>query len=173
MDEKIDKKMTKNEQKKWVQDALKKKLDIEDAIELLKAQGYEEKERDKVLKILEIEKEEVDKMEIGFFQKRKLKKLLKKVREKKEETEKVMKELNSNLKKLSKKEDKKLKDMKKQMIIAIVGNPLKDIIGLNTVFEIVDDETGEDITKEELELSTIEEIDELLTDLLDKLDKEI
>lgn len=169
--------MNKKQIKEWVEDSIKKGYDREDIVDLLKS--YEEKgevTKEVSIKILEEYDDkfaEVEKTKISFFERRKLKKGIKKVRSIVEKGAEEIQKLTKHTKALNKKEKKKLDDLKEQMIEAIVGNVEKNKTGLNNIFDIDDEKTGKPIDRPTLESYTLEEIEELLTDLLDALEKEI
>jgi hypothetical protein len=165
--------MNKKEIKTWVDDAIKRRLDWEDVIELAEAQGMNKKEVEKVFKIFNEENREKEGMELSFFQKLRLKRLLRRGRKEVEKgTEKLL-ELSSRLKDLDKDERNELKLLKEKMILSIVGDKKRGIEGLNHIFDVTDDKSGKEITRRELEKSDLEDVADLLEDLLDKLEKEI
>lgn len=169
--------MNKKEIKKFVQDTLVKGYDRSDVEDLLNSwieEGKVSKE-DALLLIDAYDEEfaEVEKTKLGFFEKRRLKKALKKVREMVTTVSAQIQELTQQTKALNKKEKKKLEELKEQMIVAIIGNLDKGEEGLINVFDVTDEKTGEPITRKALEGYEINEIEELLTELLDALDKEI
>lgn len=168
--------MNRKEMKEWVKQAIEKGYDRSDVEDLLTSHieagkmGVEHKSE--ILDIFDDEVAEVERLKIGFFERRRLKKGLKKVKEMVTKSSEAIKELTSQTKALNKKEKKQLADLKEEMIVAIVGDPLKEKEGLNNVFEVTG-EDGKELTKEVLQTYEIEEIEELLLELVETLEKEI
>lgn len=169
--------MNRKETKKWVDDTLKKGYDLSDVNDLLKVKIEKGKitpeEKEKILIEFNKRFEEVDKTKLGFLERRRVKKNLSNLRKIIEAGSKEIERLTSEIKTLNKKEDKELNQLKEQMIEAITGDIEKNKAGLLNIFDIEDEKTGKPITKEILETYEIQEIEELLSDLLDALEKEI
>jgi len=168
--------MNKKEMKQWVKEAIEKGYDRSDINELLSEQN-EQGKMDKptweaLLELYDEEKAEVERLQIGFFGRMRLRRGLKKVRKLIEAGTEEIKKISANTKALKKDELKQLAELKEKMIVAIVGNKEKGEEGLNNIFD-VRDEQGKEITRRMLESYTIEEIEELLTELVEALEREI
>lgn len=116
---------------------------------------------------------EPKKEDLGFFGKWKLKRDLKKLNNFVQAQKKVVEEIKKTGKQLNEKEMEVLNGLKAQMIDSILGNKDKGIDGMATAFEITDENTGKEMTREEMEKIEVEEITELFENLIDSLQKEI
>jgi len=164
--------MNKKEIKEWVKEVIAKGLDRTDVVDILDDGKRSKQEQIELLQAYDDETAETEKLKLGFFQRRKLRKLIRITRERATENAKIVEELTKNLKALNKEERKQLAELKEQMIVAILGNKEKQMEGLADVFEVTD-EDGEQITREKLEEADVEEVKELLEELLEQLEKEI
>lgn len=165
--------MDDNMIKKWVEETINKGYDRYDVEDILSdREKYTDEYAKKVLKEFDKQTEMKEGLELGFFQKRRIKKLMKHAKRKAEATLKILDKLNKDNIKLNKKSRKELDELKDKMIISIIGDPEQNIIGLISVFDIEDDK-GQTITKNKLKEMDIEEVTDLLEILLSKLEKEI
>lgn len=164
--------MNKKDIKKWVKNAVEKGFDRTDVEDLLKSDGHEQERIDEILAVYDEQFADSEKLKLSFFQRRKLRKLLKMTKKKANESAEIIGELTSRLRTLNKKEKKQLNELKEQMVIAIIGNKKKAQDGLAEIFEVTD-EDGSEITKEKLMEADVKEVEELLTELIEQLEKEI
>ena len=103
---------------------------------------------------------------LGFWKRRKLKSKVRKL-------QKAHIDLIEYAKKLMLNKESEIIVYKNLMIDAILGNSQEKITGLNLLFEITDEETGESANKEYFEGLDTEELTTLFEDLIKGLEKEI
>lgn len=164
--------MNKEDIKKVVMDCIKNGLDRDDFIKFAKAKFKDKKDCKKIIDYYDFELTTKEKMNLGFFQRRRLKKFLKGYREAVTKTKEALDKINNETKVISKAEKKNLEELKETMHKAILGDPEKTKMGLCELFE-VRNEDGKLITKKQLKECSVEEVESLLSDLLDQLEKEI
>ena len=157
--------------KKWIKEMIEKGFDYGDVKDLIEDKDFTEEEKKEALELFEEETAEKEKLKMGFFQRRRLRKMIKRVRKKADENAKVVEELTKNIKALNKEEKMKLEELKEQMIEAIMGNKENKQEGLADIFEITDE--GKPIKRETLEEADVKEVQELLMELLDEFSKEV
>lgn len=168
--------MKRKEIKKWVDEAIEKGYDKSDVNDLLASQHEEGKlskeDWDKTVNMYEDRFVAVEKTKLSFFERIKLKKSLKRVKMLVEASAEEIMNLTKHTKALNKKEAKKLEELKEHMIVAIVGDKKKAKDGLNTVFDVAD-ENGKEITREMLETYPVNDVEELVFELIEALEREI
>lgn len=140
-----------NDIKEWVKLAIEKGYDRYDLEDLLNdKEKYTNEQVKKILDEYDSQIEMKEGLKLGFFEKRRLKKLLKRAKEKANATIQIMEYVKNDMRKLTKKQKEELKELKEKMILSIIGDTEKEIIGLNTVFEITG-KGGKEITRKDLE----------------------
>lgn len=164
--------MKDKEIKEYIKNKISKGLDRTDIVDVLSDSKMTKEERIKALEFYDEEVSEKEKLKLGFFQRRKLRKLIKTTRERAKKDAEIINELTKSLKALNKEERLKLEELKEQMITAILGDKEKQLEGLADVFDVTD-EDGSEITKEKLREADVEEVETLLEELLESLEKEI
>ena len=112
------------------------------------------------------------KINMGFFEKWKVKRQLKALRKIITKYKEASGKLVRKYDKLGDKEKKDLDMSKEQMIISIIGDDEGKVIGLKSIFEI-NDEEGKEVTRKTLEKEKIDDIANLLEDLLNVMEKEV
>lgn len=162
----------KKELKSWLDEAHKRNLDRDDILNLLKNKGTSQKQIDDILEFYDDEYAERERLKLSFFERRRVKKLLKMTKKAAKQNSSIVAELTEKIKTLDKKERKKLDELKRQMIVAILGNEEKGQMGLADIFDITD-EDGSEINEKKLLEAKVEDVEELLLRLIDDLEKEI
>lgn len=158
----------------WIKDGIARGYEREFLINLLIKDGQSEgviKEAEAIY-LEETTPKDSEPMKLGFFDKWKLRKQFKALHKVMRLQREILDKVGGKLDNASKKEQKIIIDLKEQMIEAIVGDVEKKKAGLNTIFEVFN-EDGSEITKESLRKEKIDDVADLLEDMITKLEKEI
>ena len=106
---------------------------------------------------------------LGMLERWGIRKVIKKAKKKVQKTKKELEGLRDYVFKEGDKLDGKLEADKVEIIDLITGKG--DVIGLNAIFDVIDDDTGKPFTREELESKQIEELLDMLEMILNELEK--
>jgi len=160
---------------RWIRDCIEKGFDFEEIERKLREDKFSEDIIGVCKDIYEVEIEEREKVEIKLWDKIKLRRLLGKSKKKLNEVIKYLKEIREDIKVVDENEQKKLNDLKEEMVIAIIGNQDKGIEGLLSIFEASDEKTGENVTftSGELRDMSLDEVMDIFEDLIYELEKNI
>jgi hypothetical protein len=165
--------MNEKEIRKYTKELVEKGYFYEDMVEMLKEKKYSKVETAKILKIYWEEFQEAENMQISFLQKIKLKMHIKKLRKLLDAVSKNTSKLVNNSEDMNTKVTKELEILKQKVIIAIIGDVDKGIVGMNGTFDITDKNTGAEITNDLLQEYSYKDLEDSFKDILDALEAEI
>ena len=165
--------MNEKEIRKYTKELVEKGYFYEDMVEMLKEKKYSKVETAKILKIYWEEFQEAENMQISFLQKIKLKMHIKKLRKLLDAVSKNTSKLVNNSEDMNTKVTKELEILKQKVIIAIIGDVGKGIVGMNGTFDITDKNTGAEITNDLLQEYSYKDLEDSFKDILDALEAEI